>query len=761
VTADSGSAALSLFKRQSIQLVVSDLQMPGINGVELLTAVREHWPDTVRIVLSGTSDIHIVQRAINDGAIYQFFTKPVDNDELRIAIRLALAQIALKRENEELNRLVAEQRATIEEHVASQNHTALGYILDKYGLASRDKFDSALTRRRPDESIIEALVRQHVIPREKIVNALCDHLSIPFVDVTEATLDPEMVRSLPRVLCEANRILPVGLGNGCIELAMEDPSDLQKCDSIELMIGMKVRPLVAHGDAILHQLKACHGKGSVPFGLDYSSTDDLDRTNHTDDIDIFIADDKSDVDVEEMLQRADTPQIVAAVNAIIKTAVRQGASDIHVQPRRIETHIRYRIDGLLRLGTRLPKEFHLAIVSRLKILAKVDIAERRLPQDGRFAARIGQRHIDIRASFMPTVAGEKVVLRILDRTSSIRRLDELGFLDETRHLVSSFAKKPQGMIIATGPTGSGKTTVLYSLLSHMMEASRSFQTIEEPVEYLVEEAAQVNIFDKAGLSFGSALRSTLRQDPDVILVGEIRDQDTADVAFKAALTGHMVLSTLHTNYAVATITRLIDMGVKPYVLASALEGVFAQRLVRRICPHCQTEVPPSDTVLSMLGLTAEQVGGHVFAGRGCHYCDHLGYIGRTNIYEILAFNDDLRQLLNDGFSESEFTARARAAGLKSLLECGVEKVRLGKTTLAELLRVLGPSVTIERTCRTCSQRLTSDMKYCPFCGDSPIRSCGVCGAVLDLTWEHCPSCGHAADQLESSSRSRRRDETQS
>jgi type II secretory ATPase GspE/PulE/Tfp pilus assembly ATPase PilB-like protein/RNA polymerase subunit RPABC4/transcription elongation factor Spt4 len=398
---------------------------------------------------------------------------------------------------------------------------------------------------------------------------------------------------------------------------------------------------------------------------------------------------------------------------------------------------------MLHAKIRIPSDLHAAVISRLKILAKMDIAERRRPQDGRITVKAGTRIVDLRVSSLPTINGEKMVMRILDKSSSIKRLEELGVLPNDLAKITIISKKPQGVIISTGPTGSGKTTMLYSLLAAMMNPSKNFETIEEPVEYFLEEANQVSIHEKIGLSFAQVLRATMRQDPDVILVGEVRDFETADTAFKAALTGHMVLTSLHTNSAVASITRLIDMGIKPYILASALEGIVAQRLVRRICDNCREEVVPDPEQSALLRVPEGFFAGKVFCGAGCARCNNTGYKGRLGVFEIFLMSDEYRQLIGTSYKESEILTIARANGMRSLLEDGLEKVRQGLTTMDEILRVVGPAVRMERHCDHCGKLMESRHLFCPYCGSFRQNCCRSCHQSIDDDWTVCPACGTA------------------
>ncbi len=332
-------------------------------------------------------------------------------------------------------------------------------------------------------------------------------------------------------------------------------------------------------------------------------------------------------------------------------------------------------------------------------------------------------------------------MRILDKSAAIKNLGELGVMPDDLQKVNTVLKRPQGMIISTGPTGSGKTTMLYSILSAMMDSTKNFETIEDPIEYFLEGANQVFVMEKIGLSFASVLRSTLRQDPDIILVGEIRDYETADVSFKAALTGHMVLTTLHTNNSVASITRLIDMGIKPYLIASALESILAQRLVRKICKHCKIEYAPDKELLQLLKVPEDLIGEKNFRGEGCERCNQTGYQGRTGIFEVFSMNDDFRHHISSNYEESELLVLARAGGMRTLIEDGLEKVKKGATTLEELVRVIGPQTRHERQCNSCRKTIDAKYIYCPFCGSFKQNFCKQCMIPLEKGWNTCPHCG--------------------
>jgi type II secretory ATPase GspE/PulE/Tfp pilus assembly ATPase PilB-like protein/RNA polymerase subunit RPABC4/transcription elongation factor Spt4 len=353
----------------------------------------------------------------------------------------------------------------------------------------------------------------------------------------------------------------------------------------------------------------------------------------------------------------------------------------------------------------------------------------------------GIRIVDMRVASMPTINGEKITMRILDKNASIKKLEELGMQADDLWKIKALIKKPQGIIISTGPTGSGKTTMLYSILNTMMDSTKNFQTIEDPVEYFLEEANQIFIRDKTGLSFSSVLRATMRQDPDIILVGEIRDFETADVAFKAALTGHMVLTTLHTNSSIASITRLIDLGMRPYLLSSAIEGILAQRLVRKICKYCRREEKPDAEILELLKIPESAVEGKVYKGAGCDRCNQTGYSGRTGVFELFVMNDDFKHLISGNYKESELLKMARDGGMQTLLEDGIEKVRQGVTSLDEILRVIGSQNKFEKPCPNCNSLIDLTFLYCPYCGVFKTNICTNCMRPMEDDWNTCPACG--------------------
>jgi type II secretory ATPase GspE/PulE/Tfp pilus assembly ATPase PilB-like protein/FixJ family two-component response regulator len=746
LVADNADQALELIDREKgIQLVISDFKMPGMNGVDLLREIKRKRPEIIRIMLTGHADVQAVMGAVNEGAVYKFITKPWSDEDLRLSVSLALQQYVLLKENKILKDITKKQQIKIKNFSAlyDKDRKALGNILIKQGILKPEDLLRAQKEKRDDEFIIETIIRLGFATDAKIIKALQSHLSIEFIDIKETHINPAIVRSLPKDFCERSRFIPVRLEGNNLTVAMADPSDIFLRDNIEFLTGLRVFPLIAGSADILKVIRQSYGEN------ENGQNDDIDimtGIEPMDEIDIVIDDEDENINVQELLNSSEVPPIIRVVNAIISEAIRYKASDIHIEPKTKFTLIRYRIDGILHAKIKLPIDYHASTISRIKILSKMDISERRKPQDGRFTVKAGTRLVDLRVSTLPTINGEKATLRILDKSSSIRQLQELGILQGDLDKIHHLIKRPQGIIITTGPTGSGKTTLLYSILNTMMQPTKNFETIEDPVEYFLEDASQVYIRDKLGLSFANVLRSTMRQDPDVILVGEIRDLETADVVFKAGMTGHMVLSTLHTNSSVSSITRLIDIGVKPYLISSTLEGIIAQRLVRKICRSCKEEIEPDAEMMRLLNFTKKQTGEKVFRGKGCQQCGNTGYNGRVGLFEIFVMNDDFRHIISSNYRESDVLNLATSTGMYTLIDAGIAKVKSGDTTLEEMIRVLGPQTKHEYKCPSCSEMIDMKFLFCPFCGNFKHNVCKECKMPLEEEWIKCPFCGEHKDK---------------
>ena len=737
LTADSAEKALKILAETPVQLLVSDHRMPGMSGAELLKVVREQYPEVIRIMLTGFADVNSIMGAVKDGAVYKFITKPWNDEDLRLTIALALQQFVLMRENRHLKELARQQQNKIKNYAGlfDENRGMLGDILLKAGLIRQDELTLARSRQETDEFLGDTLVRLGLVTESRLLMAMQKALGAEYLDLRDLVIPVNVGRCLPRELCEQSHLLPVKLDGTQLTIAMADPSDILKCDNLGRVTGLKVVSVLAAASQI-------HDRLQQLWEAEEAQLDDYSDLEPLDEIDIILDEDEKEASIEELIGSSKVPPVIRIVNAIIAEAIRYGASDIHIEAKTKCSVIRFRIDGMLHAKIRIPSDLHAAVISRIKILARMDIAERRRPQDGRITVKSGTRIVDLRVSSLPTLNGEKMVMRILDKSSAIKKLNELGVLPDDLAKIAIISKKPQGVIITTGPTGSGKTTMLYSLLAAMQNPSKNFETIEEPVEYFLEEANQVSIHEKIGLSFAQVLRATLRQDPDVILVGEMRDFETADTAFKAALTGHMVLTTLHTNSAIASITRLIDMGIKPYILASALEGVIAQRLVRRVCDCCREAIEPNREQLELLRVPNDYFSGvAIYQGKGCVRCNNTGYKGRLGIYEIFLMSDEFRQLIGTNYKESELHLLARSNGMRTLLEDGLEKVRHGLTSMEEILRVVGPAVRLERQCGHCGRLMESRHLFCPYCGTFRQNCCSSCHQPMDDDWIVCPACG--------------------
>lgn len=551
----------------------------------------------------------------------------------------------------------------------------LGQRLIQAELITAEELETALKENSSkNKRLGEALVELGFIKETELLPFLQRQLSVPVIQLRDGLIDPVVVPLLPKSKAEAFDAVVMFKVRDHVIVAMAEPQNLQRIDEIERITGLKVRPVFALRSEVRRMITRCYQAG---FEVDVVTADLEDGAVEfdADAIEMNLA------DVESL---AEGSPIINLVNYIIVHAVRQGASDIHIEPGHKHTSIRFRVDGLLREVIRPRKDFHSAIISRIKLMAKMDIAEHRQPQDGRMHVVVEGREIDLRASTLPTVLGEKAVLRILDKQNVTFNFDKLGVPDRQLVQIKQMLAKPYGLMLVTGPTGSGKTTTLYSALELIKSVHRNIITVEDPVEYQLELINQVQADTATNMTFASALRSILRQDPDVIMVGEIRDKETAEVAIQAALTGHLVLSTLHTNDSAAAVTRLLDMGVLGYKIAAALVGVIAQRLVRNICPHCKAPYYPPAEILDMIHYQGDR--RRQFArGEGCNECHDTGFRGRTGIYEVLTCTPAMRELISNEASVDTVRACHRQAGGETLLHAGIRLAETGRTSLDEII----------------------------------------------------------------------------
>lgn len=742
LTALSGQDALSILSNeQQVHVVVSDHRMPGMTGADLLRKVKAEYPLTIRIMLTGYADVDAVMGAVNDGAVYKFITKPWNDDDLRLTISLALEQFDLLRENDRLRKQTSTQKKKIKQlsRFVNTHHSQLGNLLLKDNQITQTILDKALANQARTNTILpKILIHMGVVDEKALIDLIERHTDINRVSPAEFSVPQSLAVLIPKEICKKNILMPLKRQGTKLIVAMADPTDLTKIDDLAFITGMPIQPVVATQKEILDKINEIFTETN---GLIDTLTK-LEPVDPTEQIEIILDEEDEDVSVEDLVKAKDRPPAIRIVNAIISDALRHSASDVHIEAKTKYVMVRYRIDDLLIDKLHIPLSMHLAIVSRIKVMSELDIAERRRPQDGRITVKSSTRIVDMRISTLPTINGEKVVLRILDKSAASKKIEELGFAPKDLKIVSQYIERPQGIILATGPTGSGKTTTLYSMLHKGAKITKNFTTIEDPVEYHMGMAEQVNVREKIGLTFSSALRSILRQDPNVIMLGEIRDHETAQVAFHSALTGHLVLSTLHTNSSIASITRLRDMGLESYVIADALVGVIAQRLVRKICPHCITQIQPDAQQMAALKITVPDFT--VFKGKGCEKCNHTGYKGRIGIYEIFTVDAEIKRMIHQGATEPEMLHASRLTGMRTLLDDAVEKLKQGLTTSEDILRIVGPQNTIEIACLHCNAPLEQRHPYCPYCGKALLKLCSQCNLTMAADWRYCPKCGNPA-----------------
>lgn len=688
--ARSGEEALRIMQQQPAELIMTDFMMPGMNGSELLREVRERWPQTIRIMLTGHANTDAVMGSIKDGAVYRFILKPWNDDDIRLTIALALEQYELIQRTRALEQQTQKQSRDLEtiSKLTATNRSQLAILLHKKGWLNPQQIQQLHREMQSQKTpVVRQLLKHEWVDFRKVFELLRDEMLFEEIDLREFQPDPSLLSLVPQKICTRQLVLPLRTSGQRLRLAMVDPMDINLIDELGFMTGYTIHPLLCETSQMQAKLAEIFGEGT--------DLDDITTKVGTDDpyegIEIVLDEDSDQESLEQLLGSSEEPPAIRLVNAIILEALRLGASDIHVHPRTKSLVVRYRIDGVLQDKIHIPTNLLMSVVSRIKVMAELDITERRKPQDGRITVKTPMRIVDLRISTLPTINGEKVVMRVLERQSSAQSLGDLGLSEHNLKRLMHVVAKPQGIILATGPTGSGKTTTLYALLQHNASPERNYVTIEDPVEFHVDMAGQVPVKERIGLNFASVLRAILRQDPDVILLGEIRDEETADVAFHAAMTGHLVYSTLHTSSAAATVARLLDLGLKPFVLASALEAIIAQRLVRRICTHCREQTPPPFDVLNQLGPQFQSPDLVFYRGRGCEKC-HKGYKGRVAIHEVLTMNEDLRIAITEGASAMQIETIAREQGMQVLLDDALEKLRAGLTTADEVLRLLGPQV---------------------------------------------------------------------
>ena len=548
----------------------------------------------------------------------------------------------------------------------------LGELLIEAQKITQDQLDQALAaQKRSGERLGRVLIKQGAITEPVLLEVLVQNLGIPLVDLSATPPDKEAARLIPMSLAERHGVIPIRKKGNRLTVAMTDPTNFFAIDDLRMVTQCEIEPVMTMEADILRAIQQTY----TVTDLVEKSVSQLQK-----DEPLFA----SEIETSE-----DAP-VINIVNSLISQAVKNGASDIHLEPMENGLRVRFRIDGVLREATSFPKNIQGSIVSRVKIISNMDIAEKRVPQDGRLQVQEEDRPIDIRASSLPTIYGEKIVLRLLDQKSAILDVDTLGFSPDNLEKYKAMYRHSFGMILITGPTGSGKTTTLHSTLNELNTVAKNIITIEDPVEYRLAGINQVQVNNKAGMTFANGLRSILRQDPNIIMVGEIRDKETAEIAIRAALTGHLVLSTMHTNDAAGAVTRLIDMGIEPFLVASSVLGCVAQRLVRRVCPECRTSYTPdidSPECVLMEGVDSTAVCRMLYKGTGCIHCGNTGFRGRVAIHEVMPMTSKLRDLTIHSYSAAEIERAAVDEGMRTMQQDGIDKALKGFTTISEVIRV--------------------------------------------------------------------------
>lgn len=598
----------------------------------------------------------------------------------------------------------------------------LGEVLRERGQVTAEDLDKALREQKEQEKFVhlgELLLQRGVVAKKELVSALSMISNIPYLDCTTFQVEPAAPKLIPAAMAARCCALPVGMEDGGLVVVMAEPQNLQILDELCFKTGRMILPRFGFRKEIETAIERCYGPSILALIADRQSgaIAEEDKTIE------FISSSEARRNIEamremqsELNQKSKTTPAVLLVASMIKIAAAKRASDIHIEPQASDTSIRFRVDGILREYQRIPRALQNTVASRIKILSDMDISERRVPQDGRFLVRIADRRIDLRISTLPTQYGEKVVLRLLESSLPAQDFSTLGFSPRKANHLKRILCSPQGMILVTGPTGSGKSTTLYTALTFLRKPSINIVTVEDPIEYAVAGLNQVQVNVKAGVTFATCLRSILRQDPNAIMIGEIRDTETAEIALKSAQTGHLVLSTLHTNDSLSAVTRLLDLGIPAFQIAASMTGIIAQRLVRKLCSCCKSQTPSPEFISQLAQAGVSDPPAAQFLPNGCESCDGTGYRGRLGIYEMLIFDDAMRTSIRDGGRGDELRTLARRAGMRFMYEDALEHVRKGLTTLEEVLRVVLIEHIQATNCESCRRELSMAFVFCPYCG---------------------------------------------
>ncbi len=612
------------------------------------------------------------------------------------------------------------------------NPLRLGEFLSQQGHLNEGQVLWALQeQKKTGKRLGEILSTLKMVSEDLVAQSIGTLNDIPYITPHTLSIDPDLFLMIPEWLARRHLSVPVKIQEKEFVVAMADPLNYETLNDLRFYAGMAIRPFIATRKNILETIEQ-------NYHFDTSSVEKIVQASAKDFAEgaLQVIPEMSEAnllhtDTRALEEKSQLGPVVQLTNVIIGKAIKMRASDIHIEPAHKEFRVRYRIDGLLREEMRLPKWVQNPLVSRIKILATLDISERRLPQDGAVRVMAEGKPVDLRVSTLPTHHGEKVVLRILDQSKVLIDLDQIGLQDKDAEIVRKMIRKQKGMILVTGPTGSGKTTTLYALIQELKSVTNNLTTVEDPVEYTIDGINQIQINNEVGLTFAKCLRSILRQDPNIIFVGEIRDKETAEIAFRAAMTGHLVLSTVHTNDAPSTITRLLDIGIPPYLVSSSLIGIIAQRLIRKRCRRCMELLQNKDALSQDHEI-------------GCALCNHTGFSGRTGAFEVMPITPKIRELISSGATDEEIRIASATLGMTSMEDDGLLKVKSGLTTSEELERVVEKEDVFKSACPTCQRSIRIDFLICPYCSEASPYVCAACGKLLQPDWAACPYCRHSS-----------------
>jgi len=611
----------------------------------------------------------------------------------------------------------------------------LGELLVETGLLPKEKLIEALkVQKETGKRLGQVLIDMKLVSEEEIAFSLAMQLKIPFIDLSDHVIQEHVIQSIPEEVSRKFACIPIALKSNILDVAMSDPLDLHMIKDLQFITGYSIQPAISTASQIMESLqKHYHPERTI---------DQVAQEFNGEEIMEFLPEREMEDEDEEHFDVGQDSPFIKMVDLIIRNAIKKGASDVHIEAQENQVRVRNRVDGVLQDAIKLPKWTQPIIISRIKVLGGMDISERRLPQDGRIKVRSKNVGVDLRVSTLPTYYGEKAVIRILNKEEAFLALDELGFMRNSLQSGMHFINQPQGMILITGPTGSGKTSTLYACMKEIRSDEVNIVTVEDPVEYELRGINQVQINEKVGLTFPFILRSILRQDPNVIMIGEIRDIETAEIAIQASITGHLVLTTLHTNDAPSAISRLVDIGMPPYMIASSIIGVIAQRLVRKICPECKEDHIPTSDLLARLGLDKKELPFKFYRGAGCSNCGNLGYKGRTVIEEVMIMGRKLRDLIQTGASTDVLRDAAMATGMTSLGVSGLKKIEMGITTIDEVLKAVQQKEELTTLCSHCGKGVSLDFRDCPYCRRPLVPTCNSCERIVQPDWVVCPYCRH-------------------